>query len=143
MLLTTHNFQLHIKDFMFQLTKEERDLLRSQFVTFSTATARRKYVPYVFTEQGIAMLSSVLNSDSAIQVNITIMRVFVKIRHFLASDESLAEKLTNFEKGTTKLFRVVFERLEDIEGRISSGIADLSPRRKRIGLKKGSKENES
>jgi hypothetical protein len=125
-------------DFMFQLSRKECEYLRSQIVTFKNATAKRKYLPYVFTEQGIAMLSTVLNSEKAIGVNIAIMRAFVKMRKFLMSDESLLEKFINLEKGTlhlkngvSKTFRIVFERLNVIE----SGIPILSPKRKKIGLR--------
>jgi phage regulator Rha-like protein len=79
-------------DFMFQLTDEEWKNQRSQFVTFNKDT--RKYKPYAFTEHGILMLSSVLNSDKAIDVNIQIMRAFVKLRHYVLSqskDEQIAE----------------------------------------------------
>ncbi len=84
-------------DFMFQLTKEENASLRSQFVisnpepTSARASSRggRRYLPYVFTEQGVAMLSSVLNSDRAIAVNIAIMRTFVRLRQILATHRHL------------------------------------------------------
>ena len=102
-------------DFMFQINNKERDILRSQFVIFKMATKKRRYLPYVFTEQGIAMLSSILKSNRAIQVNISIMRTFVKIRHILSSDETLSERLGKLEKGTNQLFRVVFERLDSLE----------------------------
>jgi len=70
-------------DFMFQLTAEEYDSLRSQFATLETGRGKhRKYRPHVFTENGVAMLSSVLTSDRAIDVNISIMRTFAKLRHF-------------------------------------------------------------
>src|SRR6266446_8000343 len=81
------------EDFMFQLTKEEADSLRSQFATSKTGRGGRRYLPYAFTEQGVAMLSSVLNSERAIEVNITIMRAFVKLRHMLESNEELARKI--------------------------------------------------
>lgn len=78
----------------------------------------RRYLPYVFSEAGIAMLSSVLNSEQAIQVNISIIRTFIKLRQLLASDETLSERLEMLEKGTNKLFRVVFERLDNVEKKI-------------------------
>ncbi|OFZ60058.1 MAG: hypothetical protein A2381_17300 [Bdellovibrionales bacterium RIFOXYB1_FULL_37_110] len=77
------------------------------------------------------MLSSVLNSERAIQVNISIMRTFTKLRKLLASGESLAQKVDDLEKGTDKLFRIVFERLEVVEAKIP--IHD--PDRKKIGIK--------
>lgn len=89
------------EDFMFQLTKEEHDSLRSQFVTSNESRGGRRYLPYVFTEQGIAMLSSVLNTEKAIQVNIAIMRAFVQFRKMIAGSEELAKKVTELEKTTT------------------------------------------
>jgi hypothetical protein len=83
-------------DFMFQLTSEETEILRSQFVISSWGG--RRYLPFVFTEQGVAMLSSVLKSDRAIQVNIAIMRAFVKLRELLATHQDLALRLEELEK---------------------------------------------
>ncbi len=126
------------KDFMFQMNKAERESLRSQSVTFKNATARRKYLPYVFTEQGIAMLSTALNSEKAIKVNIAIMRAFVKMRTLLLIEESLLDKIENLERGTIefkrgvdKAFKIVFERLETLQA--ESPI--LPSKRKKIGLK--------
>jgi hypothetical protein len=82
---------------MFQLTKEEADSLRSQFVTLKQGQ-NIKYLPYVFTEHGVAMLSSVLNSECAIQVNILIMRAFTKLREILLTHEELAVKIDALEK---------------------------------------------
>jgi len=76
------------EDFMFQITKEEFNSLRSHFVTLKRGQ-HRKYLPYVFTEQGVAMLSSVLNSERAIQVNIQIMRAFIKLKEMLATHKDL------------------------------------------------------
>ena len=70
-------------DFMFQLTKDEAEILRSQFATSSSAHGGRRSLPYVFTEHGVAMLSSVLTSERAIEVNITIMRAFISLRQML------------------------------------------------------------
>jgi len=85
------------KNFMFQLTKEEAYLLRSQFVILKQGK-HLKYLPYAFTEQGVAMLSSVLKSRKAIQVNIAIMNTFVKLREILSTHKKLAYKLTELEK---------------------------------------------
>jgi hypothetical protein len=90
------NIQRFPPDFMFQLNKEEFNVLRSQIV-ISKGKGGRRYHPYVFTEQGVAMLSSVLHSERAIQVNIAIMRVFVRIREFVASHKELASKLEELE----------------------------------------------
>ncbi|MEW6002151.1 MAG: ORF6N domain-containing protein [Nitrospirota bacterium] len=87
------------KDFMFQLTKEEADSLRFQIgMSKSEGRGGRRYLPYAFTEQGVAMLSSVLRSERAIHVNIAIMRVFVKLREFLSTHKELAHKLSELER---------------------------------------------
>src|SRR3989304_6711554 len=80
-------------DFMFQLNNQEVMTLRSQFVISKSGKGGRRYIPYVFTEQGVAMLSSVLNSERAILVNIAIMRAFVKLREILSVNKELAHKL--------------------------------------------------
>jgi hypothetical protein len=86
-------------DFMFQLTAMEHEALRSQTVILKTGSGRhRKYLPLVFTEQGVAMLSSVLRGDRAAQVNIAIMRTFVKMREHLESDRDLAKKIDQIER---------------------------------------------
>jgi len=84
-------------DFMFQLSKREFEALRSQFVTSNKGRGGRRYLPYAFTEQGVAMLSSVLNSERAVQVNIAIMRAFVRLRQVLSSNKELANKLAELE----------------------------------------------
>ena len=89
------NLERFPDDFMFQLTDQEFSHLRSQIVTSSWGG--RRYAPYAFTEQGVAMLSSVLNSSRAISVNIEIMRAFVKLREMLASNNELAAKLNAME----------------------------------------------
>jgi ORF6N domain len=88
------------EDFMFQMSKEEYELLRSQIVISKKGRGGRRYLPYVFTEQGVAMLSSVLRSEMAVQVNIEIMRAFVRLRRMIASNEDLARKLAAVERNT-------------------------------------------
>lgn len=85
-------------DFMFQLTNEEAEHLRFQIGISSLAYGGRRYLPYAFTEQGVAMLSSVLHSPRAVQVNIAIMRAFVQLRQLLASHGELARKLADLEQ---------------------------------------------
>jgi DNA-binding PadR family transcriptional regulator len=125
------------EDFMFQLSKEEFSNLRSQFVissqwgglqtleeaeclrsqivTLKTGRGEhRKYLPYAFTEQGVAMLSSVLRSDRAVQVNIEIMRAFVRLRQMLESHKGLAKKLENLEKKYDAQFKVVFDAIRQL-----------------------------
>lgn len=82
------------ENFCFQLTKDEYDRLRSQIATSSEEYGGRRYLPYVFTEQGIAMLSAVLNSETAINVSIKIMNVFVEMRRFMASNAMLFERIS-------------------------------------------------
>ena len=84
-------------DFMFQLRKEEVEALRSQIATSNTGRGGRRYAPYVFTEQGVAMLSGVLRSDRAIAVNIEIMRAFVELRRVAGSFRELEERLEQME----------------------------------------------
>jgi hypothetical protein len=99
-------------DFMFQLTRDEFANLRSQFVTSSWGG--RRYPPYAFTEHGVAMLSSGLNSGKAIQVNVEIVRAFVRLRRLLGSHEELARKLAELEKRYDAQFRVVFDAIRQL-----------------------------
>lgn len=102
-------------DFMFQLTTEEFECLRSQFVTLNTGRGQhRKYLPYAFTEQGVAMLSSVLHSERAILVNIEIMRTFVKLRQLLTSNAELARKLAVLESKYDAQFKAVFDAIREL-----------------------------
>ena len=85
------------QNFMFQLTKEEYDFLRSQFAISKTGRGGRRTLPYVFTEQGVAMLSSVLNSEKAIQINIQIMNTFVQMRQWAMENKDLARRVAELE----------------------------------------------
>jgi hypothetical protein len=114
-------------DFMFQLTNQELTNLRSQSVT-SSQWGGRRYPPYAFSEQGIAMLSSVLNSPQAVQVNIEIMRTFVRLRRMLASHADLARKLETLEQKYDVQFRAVFDAIRQL-------MASPEPKRKEIGFK--------
>ncbi len=96
-------------DFMFQLSVEEMKILRSQFGTSSWGG--RRYHPYAFTEQGVAMLSGILKSKRAIEVNVEIMRSFVKLRLWLFSHKELERKLDSMEKKYDGQFKVVFEAI--------------------------------
>jgi hypothetical protein len=102
------------KDFMFQLTADEDESLRSQIVTSNTGRGGRRYRAYVFTEQGVAMLSSVLNSDRAVQVNIAIMRAFVRLREMMESNKELASKLDALEKKYDNQLAVVFQAIRKL-----------------------------
>jgi phage regulator Rha-like protein len=102
-------------DFMFQLNFQDVAALRSQTVTLKKGRGQhRKYASYVFTENGVAMLSSVLNSERAVQVNIAIMRVFVKLREMIASNKDLAKRLDDLEKKYDAQFRVVFDAIREL-----------------------------
>ncbi len=123
-------------DFMFQLSKEEFDDLRSHNVT-SSSWGGRRYPPYAFTEQGVAMLSSVLSSDRAVQVNVEIMRAFVRLRQILASHEELRKKLDALEKKYDVQFKAVFEAIRQLmaplaapekKGRIGFHLPEAQPR---------------
>jgi hypothetical protein len=102
-------------DFMFQLTAEEDRSLRSQTVTLKPSRgAHRKYRPFVFTEQGVAMLSSVLHSTRAVRVNIEIMRAFVQLRRMLVSNAELAGRLDELEKRHDAQFKAVFQAIREL-----------------------------
>lgn len=101
-------------DFMFQLTDEEFAALRSQIVISKLGRGGRRYLPYAFTEQGVAMLSSVLHSERAIHVNIQIMRAFVQLRQMLASHKELAERLEELEQRYDAQFSAVFEVIHQL-----------------------------
>lgn len=116
---------------MFELTKEEYENLRCQNGTSSSEYGGRRYEPLVFTENGVAMLSSVLKSDQAALVNIAIMRIFTKLRSFLMLEKELSERVDSLESGVNKVFKIVFERLDGLEVKLPS--QDM--KRKKIGLK--------
>ncbi|RLA64178.1 MAG: ORF6N domain-containing protein [Epsilonproteobacteria bacterium] len=118
--------------FMFQLDKDEMEDLRSQFVTFRDSTKGRKYRPYVFTEHGVAMLSAVLKSKTAVEVSILIVKTFVKIREYLTTNIKLEEKIKNLEQDSNNLFKIVFERLDNLEVQTPA----LPRKRRKIGIKK-------
>jgi hypothetical protein len=101
-------------DFMFQITRDEFANLRSQIVTSSLNYGGRRYLPLVFTEQGVAMLSGLLNSPRAIAVNIGIMRAFVRLRQMIASHADLARKLAAIEKKYDAQFKIVFDAIREL-----------------------------
>ena len=135
-------------DFMFQLTRAEVEASRSQIVTIAnrsqslakpgrpslrsqTVTLKRgqhfKYIPYAFTEQGVAMLSSVLRSPRAVEVNIAIMRTFVQLRRLMETNRDLASKIDALEKKYDEQFGVVFAAIKEL-------ITPPAPPRKQIGF---------
>jgi phage regulator Rha-like protein len=123
-------------DFMFQLTKEEAVLIRSrsQSVTLKRGS-NIKYLPYAFTEHGILMLSSVLNSHRAVQVNIQIMRAFVELRQMLASNAELSRRLDELESKYDRQFKVVFDAIRQLTSPSPSN-------RKQIGFRLRSQNRE-
>jgi hypothetical protein len=112
-------------DFLFELTKEENRSLRSQSVTLKRGQ-HSKYAPFAFTEQGVAMLSSVLKSNRAIQVNIQIMRTFTQLRKMLSSHEDLKKKIESMEKKYDENFRIIFEAMKQL-------LAEEEKPKKKIG----------
>ena len=106
------NIERFPEDFMFELTKDETSNLRSQFATSSWGGAR--YLPMAFSEHGVLMLSSVLNSERAVQVNIQIMRTFTKLREALIDNKDLRKELEELKQLTEERFRVVFETLDQL-----------------------------
>ncbi len=117
-------------DFMFQLTKEELENWKAQFVTSnSTARMSLRKLPLAFTEHGIAMLSSVLNSDRAVAVNIEIMRTFVKLRQWLSSNKDLAHRLDELEMKYDRQFKSVFDAIRQLMS------PPTKPQKGRIGFR--------
>lgn len=119
------------EDFMFECNTEELAVLRSQIATSNSSSfwnPKRRNLPMLFTENGVAMLSSVLNSKQAIKVNISIMRIFTKLRSFYALEERIDRKVNNLEQNVTQVFKVVFERLDNLEDKTFN-------KAKKIGLK--------
>jgi hypothetical protein len=115
-------------DFMFQLTPEEFTALRSQIVTLESGRGRhRKYLPHAFTEQGVAMLSSVLRSKRAVHANIEIMRAFVRLREILATHKDLANKLEMLERKYDAQFKVVFDAIRQL-------MTPPEPKKRKIGF---------
>ena len=135
--VTTFNLNKAVKrnsdrfpeDFMFRLSAQESAALTFQIgISKSTGRGGRRYAPYAFTEQGVAMLSSVLRSKRAIQVNIAIMRAFVQLREMIGSNKALARRLTDLEKKYDGQFRIVFEAIREL-------MAEPEPKSRRIGFK--------
>jgi hypothetical protein len=101
-------------DFMFRLTRHEVDVLRSQSVTSRSGHGGRRHAPYAFTEQGVAMLSSVLRSDRAVRVNVEIMRAFVRLRQVLDSNLKMAARLYELERRCDERFSIVFTAIREL-----------------------------
>ena len=119
-------------DFMFEMSKEELENWRCQFGTSNRVKMGLRVQPFVFTDLGVAMLSSVLNSEQSISINISIMRIFAKLRSFLLLEKGLSDRIDSQESGTNKMFKVVFERLDRLEEIVDT---KLPKTKKKIGLK--------
>lgn len=102
------------EDFMFQLDQKEYEVLRSQIVTSNKGRGGRRFKPYAFTEQGVAMLSSVLSSKRAVMVNIQIMRTFTKLREMIESNKDLRRKIEEMENKYDTQFKAVFEAIKNL-----------------------------
>lgn len=131
------NIERFPEDFMFQLAQEEYESLRCQFGISKDGKGGRRYQPLVFTENGVAMLSTVLNSKRAIQVNMAIMRTFTKLRSFLAMESSLKNEMGQLKRDTNQLFKIVFERMDNLEEQITP---KLPAHRKKISLQPNRKD---
>ena len=118
------------EDFMFQLSQEEATSLRSQSVTSKAGRGGRRTEPYAFTEQGVAMLSSVLHSPRAVHVNIEIMRAFVRLRQMLQQNTELARKLAALERKYDGQIKMVIEAIRDL-------MTPAPKEKPRIGFRKG------
>ena len=124
------NIERFPEDFMFQLEKQEFTNLKCQFGTSSSHGGVRK-LPLNFTENGVAMLSGVLNSPEAIHVNISIMRIFTRLRSFLMIEQELKNDVQNLKADTGKMFQIVFERLDALD----EDLEKTPTKKRRIGLK--------
>ena len=126
------NMRRFPNDFMFRITEIEDKALRFQIGTSKDGKGGRRYLPYVFTENGVAMLSSVLSSERAVDINISIMRIFTKLRNFQTLESNIANEVKELKDNSNRLFKIVFERLDSIE-------EDLTPKlpanRKKIGIR--------
>lgn len=113
-LAVRRNIKRFPEDFMFQIAAEEYENLRFQTETSSQGHGGRRYMPFAFTEHGVTMLASILNSDRAIQVNVAIVRAFVRLREILESRRDLAEKLNLLEKKYDRQFKAVFDAIRQL-----------------------------
>jgi phage regulator Rha-like protein len=124
------------EDFIFQLSKEEADSLRSQIVTLKKGRGQhRKYLPYAFTEHGVVMLASVLNSSVAIQASILVVRAFVSMRHFLLENQALAKKVEELERQMKKKFAEQDGKIDAVFEAIQQLIQEKDEPREPIGFK--------
>jgi ORF6N domain len=129
------NLERFPEDFMFQLRKDEAAALRSQIATSNTGRGGRRYAPYVFTEQGVAMLSSVLRSKTAIAVSIEIMRAFVELRRVASSYAELQERLDRLERQTVERLDGHDDQIDQIFKALHQLIAPPQRPRRPVGFR--------
>src|SRR5262249_34537168 len=125
-------------DFMFQLTAAEADSLLLQTAIAKTGRGGRRTPPFAFTELGVAMLSSVLNSERAVQMNIVIMRAFVRMRELMAANKDLAARIDKLEHGhdrTTSVIEVIVEDIDRLAVEVKRLKALPEPKKRRIGFR--------
>ncbi len=133
-------------DFMFELTQIEYDSLRSQIVTLKNRGTHSKYLPHVFTEQGVAMLSSILSSKKAVQINIQIIRVFTKLRHLLSDNtevrleiaeiKQVVQKILTIQGGHNKNIELLFSYIDHLQQKVETKPSDIKSFGYQIGQNK-------
>lgn len=123
-------------EFMFQLTQDELDALRSQNVTLEKGGKGQhtKYLPYAFTQEGVAMLSSVLRSKRAVEANIAIMRTFVKLRELMSEHRDLAGRIDALERRYDAQFKVVFNSIRELIKANPKRLVEVGPPKRKIGF---------
>jgi len=125
------------EDFMFRLTRDEDTALRLQFATSNSGRGGRRYLPFAFTEHGVAMLSSVLKNDRAIQVNVMIIRAFVRMRELIAANKDIAVRVDRLERSHKRAASVIEILVEDID-RVAKEVRRMKalplPRKQKIGF---------
>ena len=129
------NMERFPDDFMFELKKEEVTILRSQNVILRSGWGTHsKYLPYAFTQEGVAMLSSVLKSKRAVEANIAIMRTFVRLRELMASHRDLADKINALERRYDAQFKVVFNSIRELINAKPKPLLEVPRKKKPIGF---------
>jgi hypothetical protein len=134
------NIERFPRTFMFQLTAKEKDSLRSQFATSILGRGGRRYLPFVFTEHGVVMLSSVLNSKRAIQMSILLVNAFVRMRELIASNRDLGTRIEKLERGhnrTASVIEVLVEDIDRLAGEVKQMKALPPTPKRRIGFRMG------
>lgn len=129
------NYKRFPEDFMFELSKGEFENWRSQFVTSKSDIMGLRWMPYAFTEQGVAMLSSVLKSEKAIEVNIQIIRTFTRLRELIVSNKELRERLDKLEEKYDKQFKIIFDAMKRIFENNNKRITENHKKPAEIGFK--------